>query len=549
MTASTPLPVLGAKLLPPSPGPLHLRRERLHALLRRALEGRATAVVAGPGYGKSALVARFLQESGSDTVWYALDASDRSPAIFFRYLTQGLREHAPEFGERTEWIWKDARARLRKPEELADLFIGEAEQSLGGRFIVVLDQVEQLDGSPAAARALRRLLAYLPGTLHLVVIGRSLPDAGFKGLETDGLVAHLRGDDLLFTVEETEALLVDTFGLTVSADTVRRVQARTRGWVTALQLLRQTAALRQAAPDLPEEVFARTEADIFDYFTERVLEDESAETRDFLLGSSPPAVFDPDLLGEVLEGIDVRGVLQALVRRNLFVSPLESRGAHFAYDPLFRDYLVRRLRAERGAEARRDLERHYSRAFARRREFPQALQHGLAAEDAKGVADLLARQGKPLLRAGFVEPSATGAAFSRPAERPRPWWTICWARRAGCRATSPPPSRISSAPSPSRHRERRPAARPTARSTLSAERRWRARCRAWRTPSWRREPWSARQRPPSGRCARRATAIRRWSRARSTRWRWCATAASGTRRRCAAGRRRWHMPARRGTST
>jgi ATP/maltotriose-dependent transcriptional regulator MalT/DNA-binding SARP family transcriptional activator len=411
VTASRPLPVLGAKLLPPSPGPLHLRRERLHALLRRALEGRATAVVAGPGYGKSALVARFLQESGSDTVWYALDASDRSPAIFFRYLTQGLREHAPEFGERTEWIWKDARARLRKPEELADLFIGEAEQSLGGRFIVVLDQVEQLDGSPAAARALRRLLAYLPGTLHLVVIGRSLPDAGFKGLETDGLVAHLRGDDLLFTVEETGALLVDTFGLTVSADTVRRVQARTRGWVTALQLLRQTAALRQAAPDLPEEVFARTEADIFDYFTELVLEDESAETRDFLLGSSPPAVFDPDLLGEVLEGIDVRGVLQALVRRNLFVSPLESRGAHFAYDPLFRDYLVRRLRAERGAEARRDLERRYSRAFARRREFPQALQHALAAEDAKGVADLLARQGKPLLRAGFVEPVRDGCRF------------------------------------------------------------------------------------------------------------------------------------------
>jgi LuxR family maltose regulon positive regulatory protein len=408
MSALTPLPILGAKLLPPSSGPLHLRRERLHDRLRRALEGRATAIVAGPGYGKTALVARFLQESGSDTVWYSLDAEDRSPAIFFRYLTQGLREHAPEFGERTEWIWKDARARLRKPEELADLFIGEAEQSLGGRFLVVLDQAERLEGSAVMGRALRRLLAYLPGTLHLVLVGRSLPDAGFKGLEADGLVAHLRGEDLLFTGEETRALLVDTFGLPMSPETVRRVQARTRGWVTALQLLRQTAALRGAAPDLPEEVFARTEAEIFDYFTERVLEGESESTRGFLLGSAPAAVFDPDLLGEVLEGIDVRGILQALVRRNLFVSPLESRGAHFAYDPLFRDYLLRRLRSERPPEVRRDLERRYSRAFARRREFPEALRHALAAEDAAGVADLLARQGRVLLRAGFIEPVRDG---------------------------------------------------------------------------------------------------------------------------------------------
>ena len=399
----TPMPVLGAKLLPPAPGPFHLRRERLHARLARGLEGRATAVVAGPGYGKSTLVARFLQETGGDTVWYSLDPSDRDPAIFFRYLMQGLREHAPEFGERIEWMWKESRTGFRKPEQLADVFIGEAEESLGGRFLVVLDQVDRLEGSPAAARALRRLLAWLPGTLHLVLVGRSIPEIGLKGLEADGQAAVIGGEDLRFTEDETRALLAGTFGLSMPDEAIRRVHARTRGWVTALQLLRQTAHLRPGAARLPEEVFERTEPEIFDWFTARVLEGLPEEARAFLLGSAPPPTFDPDLLAEVLEGLDARAVLQDLLRRNLFLAPLESRGAHYAYDPLFRDYLLRRLVAERGRDERRGLERRYSRAFARRREFAQALEHALAAEDARGAADLLARHGKGLLHRGRID--------------------------------------------------------------------------------------------------------------------------------------------------
>ncbi|HZN04327.1 MAG TPA: tetratricopeptide repeat protein, partial [Candidatus Polarisedimenticolia bacterium] len=413
MKAAAPIPVLGAKLLPPAPGPFHLRRERLHERLRRGLEGRATAVVAGPGYGKSTLVARFLQEHGGDTVWYSLDPSDRDPAIFFRYLMQGLREHAPEFGERIEWIWRESRTGFRTPEQLADVFIGEAEEGLGGRFVVVLDQVEHLEASPPAARALRRLLTWLPGTLHLVLIGRSLPEVGFKGLEADGQAATIGGDLMRFTSEETRTLLNTTFSLAMPQEAIRRVHERTRGWVTALQLLRQTAHLRPGAAGLPEEVFERTESEIFDWFTERVLEGLPEESRAFLLGSAPPPTFDPDLLAEVLEDLDARAVLQDLLRRNLFLAPLESRGAHFAYDPLFRDYLLRRLQTDRGREERRALERRYSRAFARRREYPQALGHALAAEDVRGTADLLARHGKGLLRRGLLDLVREACGFLR----------------------------------------------------------------------------------------------------------------------------------------
>src|SRR5262245_38070628 len=56
--------LLAAKLLPRATGPLHLRRPRLMDRLRAGLDRRATVVLAGPGYGKTALLSHFLQESG-----------------------------------------------------------------------------------------------------------------------------------------------------------------------------------------------------------------------------------------------------------------------------------------------------------------------------------------------------------------------------------------------------------------------------------------------------------------------------------------------------
>ena len=406
-----PAPLLGAKLLPPAPGPLHLARPRLHARLRQALEGRATAVLAGPGYGKTCLVSRFLQDAGTEAVWLSLDASDRDPWLVFRYLARGLREHAPEFGSRSAGIWRDLRSRGEEVERLCDLFIGDAEESLGGRVLLVLDETHHLEASPHCARAFRRLLAYLPGTLHLVLVGRSIPEIGLRALASEGAATIVRGEELLFQPEETRTLLLETFGLKMRPETVDKVQTRTRGWVTALQLLKQTARLEKESPDLPEEVFVRTESEIFDYFSEEVLAAEDAPVREFLEATSLAAVLDPDLCAEVLPGLDARALLETLVRRRLFVSPLESRAELYAYDPLFRDFLRRRLRSDLGAEGVRDLEMRYGRALLRRGDTPQALGHFVRAESAEEVAALLVRHGKALLRAGMLDLVGDGARF------------------------------------------------------------------------------------------------------------------------------------------
>src|SRR5882762_8337 len=402
--------LLSAKLLPHAIGQMHLRRPRLMDRLRAGLDRRLTVVLAGPGYGKTALLARFLQESREDSVWSSLDFSDRDPSVFFRYLVQGITEHAPEFGERSQGLWEALRCRPQEAEQMADVLIGDAEESLSRPIILVLDGVQHLEGSEACVRALRRLVARLPGAIHLVLSGRSLPDLDLDSLPENS-VARIEGDDLLFTLEETGTLLHETFGLQVMPEPVERLHARTRGWVTALQLLRQTARLEASAADLPEAVFTRTESEIFDYFSEEVLAAESIEMREFLLGSCPPSSIDPEVCAEVLPGLDARTLLADLVRRHLFVSALDSRGAYYAYDPLFHDFLRRKRRTARGAEGTKALDQRYGRAFVRRGDFAQGLAHFLAAESLKETSDLLQRHGETLLRSGMPGAIREAAQF------------------------------------------------------------------------------------------------------------------------------------------
>jgi ATP/maltotriose-dependent transcriptional regulator MalT/DNA-binding SARP family transcriptional activator len=404
-------PLLAAKLLPPAIGPLHLPRQRLMDRLNAGLDRRATIVVAGPGYGKTALLARFLMESVEDSVWYSLDSSDRDPSVFFRYLVQGVKEHAPDFGSRSQGLWEALRFRPEEAEHLVNVFIGDAEESLGGRIVLVLDGVQHLQGAESCARSLRRFLARLPGSVHLILVGRSLPEIGLEPLLTKQEVTMIDGEDLLFTREETLTLLRDTFGLPARPETVERLHTRTRGWVTALQLLRQTARLGAGADDLPEALFARTESEIFDYFSEEVFASEPREVREFLLGSCPPTAIDPEVCAEVLQGLDVHTILAGLVRRHLFISALESRSPYYAYDPLFLDFLRRKLRAGRDVEETRALDQRYGRAFLRRGSIARALQHFLAAECVRGIVGLLQRHGEALVRAGLLGAVREAALF------------------------------------------------------------------------------------------------------------------------------------------
>jgi LuxR family maltose regulon positive regulatory protein len=90
---------LRTKLLPPRPAPELLPRPRLTERLLANLAHPVSLVTANAGSGKTTLVADFLRTHTRPFVWYQLDHTDADPFVFLGYLTSGIQQVVPGFGQ------------------------------------------------------------------------------------------------------------------------------------------------------------------------------------------------------------------------------------------------------------------------------------------------------------------------------------------------------------------------------------------------------------------------------------------------------------------
>ncbi|HXG64176.1 MAG TPA: BTAD domain-containing putative transcriptional regulator [Blastocatellia bacterium] len=407
---------LRTKLLPPRPARRVLARPRLLARLRAALDLPATIVCADAGCGKTTLVADFTRSLDAPCVWYQLDPSDYDLAAFFAYLTHGLRQRHPRFGAALLGLLEEggaAAAGAGRAGQLVEVFVGEVGEHVEEKTVLVLDDYHHVGGSAAVAAAVDRLLAYLPDALHVVLTTRAMPNLAVTRLRSKGLVEVVDRRDLLFTPEEVHALFAETFGKPLPPEVVRRYHEKTDGWVTALQLIRQSLDRAQSlnhdhADDNHSRFTAalqQSELDIFDFFAEEVLQFESDEDRQMLGRISLLERVDPAICEAALGIANPRDRLRALARRNVFISHTYAQGADEEYrlHPLFRNFLSRRLVNYAGAEEVKRLHLACADYFLAARLWDLAAHHYMEAQAADALAGMLAEHGAELAQAGRYE--------------------------------------------------------------------------------------------------------------------------------------------------
>src|SRR5918997_6071789 len=108
---------LRTKLLPPRPAPSLLPRPRLTERLKQNLEHAVTLVTAAAGSGKTTLVAEFVRARERPFVWYQLDHTDSDPLVFLGYVTHGIKQIAPGFGEATTAYMRESSKELAQAPE------------------------------------------------------------------------------------------------------------------------------------------------------------------------------------------------------------------------------------------------------------------------------------------------------------------------------------------------------------------------------------------------------------------------------------------------
>ena len=399
---------LRTKLLPPRPVSELLTRPRLTERLQANLNASFTMIAADAGCGKTTLIADFIRHQNRRTVWYQLDHTDADPFVFLGYIAQGIKNFAPDFGETIFPYLAEANVELlRFPERAVDLLLNEILQTIEQPFILVLDDYHHIGRETIVHKLVDRLLQYSTDMMHLIITTRDLPPLAIMRRRTQSAALVITREDLLFTDDEVRELFRQTLNVELKDEEIHEYRSRTHGWITALQLVRQVAEqelhsqTESVALDL-REILQQSEKDIFDYFAEEVFAREPAETQKLLLYLSVLESLPLDVCSRLFPEMRCSMTLPELAQKNVFLTVVGERNFNEEYrlHPLFRDFLLRRLRAEIGRSRMADERNRIAGFFLEHQQWDKALPYLLEAENFDRAAEVIADKGGEWIASG-----------------------------------------------------------------------------------------------------------------------------------------------------
>jgi LuxR family transcriptional regulator, maltose regulon positive regulatory protein len=409
-----PAPLLETKLYVPRSRRGLVPRPRLSERLDHGTASKLTLVSAPAGFGKTTLVTEWLAAGPAAAnerlvAWLSLDRADNDPASFWTYVIAALRTVASEVGESALTLLQ---APQPPPIETVLTVLLNDLGTTAGDIVLVLDDYHVIDASDVQ-NEMAFLLDHLPPWLHVVIASRADPAIPLARWRVRGELVEIRAAELRFTPDEAAAYLNEMMGLQLAAQDVAALEARTEGWIAALQL---AALSMQGRDDVAGFIagFAGDDRYVVDYLVEEVLQRQPDRVQAFLLQTCILGRLNGPLCDAVTGQGGGKAMLEALDRGNLFLVPLDDRRRWYRYHHLFADVLHARLLDERPGQVP-DLHRRASAWYEQNGERPVAIGHALAAEDFGRAADLV-ELAIPAMRKSRQEAALRGWLKSLPDE-------------------------------------------------------------------------------------------------------------------------------------
>ena len=378
-------PILATKLyIPPPRSKIVLRPHLIERLNEGLSSGRKLTLISAPaGFGKTTLVSEWVAGCERPVAWLSLDEGDNDPSRFLSYIVAALQTIKAEIGAGLLGALQSPQP--PPPESILTALLNEIT-TIPDNFILILDDYHVIDSKPVD-EALTFLLEHLPPRMHLVIATREDPPIPLARLRVRGQLTELRAADLRFTPSEAAEFLNQVMGLNLSAEDVAMLETRAEGWIAGLQL---AALSMQGSKDVSGFIreFAGDHRYIVDYLVEEVLQSQPEPVRSFLLQTAILDRLNGPLCDAVttLEGGSAR--LEALMRGNFFVIPLDDKRNWYRYHHLFADVLRMHLKAEQPDRVSA-LHRRASEWYEHNGSTDNAIRHALAAEDFARAADLV----------------------------------------------------------------------------------------------------------------------------------------------------------------
>ena len=388
--------LLNTKLyIPPTRSEI-VSRPRLIKLLNDGLHRKLTCISAPAGFGKTTLVSEWVEMLTSADQkdgrivhgigWLSLDENDDDRVRYLTYIVAALYQ-IESFESTTE---QAAMNMLRSPqppptEVVLNSLINDID-AISEKFILVLDDYHLIQAQPVHD-ALAYLIKHLPPQMHLVISSREDPPLPLARLRSWDQLTDLRATDLRFTSSEAADFLNNVMALNLSPEEIRKLETRTEGWVTGLQL---AALSMQGREDTTVFInsFTGSHHLVLDYLIEEVLERQSTSVQTFMLGTAILNRLTASLCNAVSDQEDSQEILQELERANLFIIPLDNERNWYRYHHLFQELLRQRLGRIDPAKGK-ELHRRAALWWDENGFFDQAIEHALLCGEPEWAASML----------------------------------------------------------------------------------------------------------------------------------------------------------------
>jgi LuxR family transcriptional regulator, maltose regulon positive regulatory protein len=377
-------PLLSTKLHRPLPRVHLVRRPSLLERLTQGVAGPLTLVSAPAGFGKTTLLAQWIEASSMPVAWLSLDPEDNDPVRFLSYLIASLQTIDDHLGTNALALLHTPQP--PPPETVITLLTNELSRLATAVCILVLEDYHVITAEPLH-RTLASLVEHLPAQVRLVISTRADPPWPLARLRARGQLTEVRVAHLRFSPEEASAFLRTTMGLTLSPEQISALEQRTEGWIAGLQL---AALALQGRADISGFLsgFTGSSRFVLDYLTEEVLSRQPAPVQAFLLHTSLLERLSGSLCDHMRGQEDSQAMLEALERANVFVVPLDEERHWYRYHHLFAEVLRNRLQ-QAEPHLVPELHRRASAWYEQHHLWAEAIQHALAIPDGERAARLI----------------------------------------------------------------------------------------------------------------------------------------------------------------
>jgi LuxR family maltose regulon positive regulatory protein len=380
--------LLATKFFIPAPSRVLISRPRLTTLLKTSLDYPLTQISAPAGFGKTTLLASWVQSLAEEHLriaWISLDEEDNQPLQFWTYVFTALDNCQP--GLCTAFLHELHSPQAPSLETLLQALVQTLSRS-NEQFLLILDDYHLIT-QPEIHSSLAFFVTHFPAQLHLILTTRIDLSVTFPQLLVSERGLKICTEQLRCTEEEALAFLHEMMGLIVPIDTVRSVMAKTEGWFAGLQLFALSLQGQHNPLRLLTELHGNQRY-ILDYLLDEVLQKQLPSVQTFLLYTSLFEHMCASLCDEVVGIVNSQEVLEYLHQQNVFIVPLDEEKKWYRYHPLFAEALRHRLERFQ-PEIVSTLHYRASRWYAEQKWTTRAILHAFRAHEWNWAAELIER--------------------------------------------------------------------------------------------------------------------------------------------------------------